>query len=209
LILKRNETVQIRETIMTDQLNKDNKWQLIYEDTFSHERSVDKQGSDLAEGFYKLWFYTLLESVTEISQNVNGELKKVPGKGFNFFTLIFEINNENRKLEINVDKNLQCLFGLKKLLLGGYDGRKLAAGETDAMVSLADSHAMFIFAGKEEIFYSGMEQIVNSPNLNLVSFNIKLSALLNKHNLKLTAPSAGGNRADSDGTLPPTETGKE
>ena len=183
-------------------------WKMIYEDTFSHERSVDKQGSDLAGGFYKLWFYTLLESVTEITKNDDGKIVKVPGKGFNLFTLVFELNNENRKLDINVDKSLQWLFLLKKLLLSGYDGRKLAAGETDALVSLANTHCAFCLAVKDDIFYSGIEDIVKSPNLNLISLKIKLSALLNKNGLKLTDPTGNASSEDKI-SEPPEPAGKK
>jgi len=162
-------------------------WKLIYEDTFDSSRSVDKTGTDITDGFYFLWFFTLLESVQEISQNVNGTMLKVPGKGFNFFTLTFEQDDKNYTLSINIDRYLSILFRLKGILLANYDGIELAAPQKTVLAALADSHRVFNFTGKEENFYQGIEEFENSKELSLLSLKIGLDEVLDRYGLKLGA----------------------
>lgn len=189
-------------------MNTDINWQLIYEDTFDSSRSVDKTGMDIADGFYKLWFFTLLESVKEVTQNVNGKIWQVPGKGFNFFTLVFEMDKQNRKLQINSDKYLKHLFRLKEIIFAGYNGRTLAARQKETLETLANLHCLFYLKGKEESFYSCLEEIYRYPGLNLISLKIKLCALLSKNGLKFTGPADSTSSANDEST-PPASAGKK
>ena len=111
---------------MTKKIDKKIPWKLFYNDTFSGDHSEDKHGNDISEGFYRLWYHTMLESVIDITKNTDGQVESVPGKGFNFFRLFFEFKNEPQKVELDIDNYLSELYILKSIIFNNYKGYNFA-----------------------------------------------------------------------------------
>lgn len=171
---------------MNTKYDKKIPWVLIYNDTFSGDTSGDKHGNDITEGFYRLWYHTLLESIVDITKNTGGNVLSVPGKGFNFFRLIFEFENETKKIEPDIDHYLSELYLLKSIILKDHKGYSLAQNNKALLIKLAATHFLFLINKKENIFYEGLKIMANDLNLNMDSINNNLDDLLSRHGMEIT-----------------------
>lgn len=123
------------------------RWKLISEDKFDHSESVDKEGSDLVDGFYNLWRSTLDDTVQKVGVTRDGKVEDAPGEGFVFFQLAIEDDGKKEYIEIDVKKYLKELFGLKN------------KASEDVLMDIAKRHTEYFLEGEEDKIYKDLPRI--------------------------------------------------
>lgn len=151
-------------------------WKLYINDTFDHSSGVDKTGTDTGLGFYYLWFYSLLESITDWNSYDGKELTKVPGRGFNRFTLALEHPGGAQNIEVRVDPHLEMLFTIRGLFFTDYDGYGLDTLRQDVLKLLAGRHARSYYRGREDAFYESLADWMRAGKTSLSSLAEWLAA---------------------------------
>lgn len=192
---------------MNNKFQRNITWELISNDTFSGDAAGTKTGTDIGKGFSLLWFYTLLESVKEITSNMDGIMCTVPGKGFIFHRLVFELNGIKVKASINIDSNINELYTLKKVILKDYKGYDLAEKSSKVLTALGVTHAVFILNSREDAFYDGLKIIARDPGLKIENLESNLELLLKNNGLD-TLNLAGKVSSQTAITEHPGEPGK-
>ena len=165
---------------MNKKFDKNIPWKLFYNDTFSGDHSEDKHGNDITEGFYRLWYHTLLESVIDITKNTGGKVESVPGKGFNFFRLFFEFENEPQKIELNIDNYLSELYILKSIIFNNYKGYNFADDKKELLSRFAKCHCRYLLNGEETKFYKELSDICKNVDLDQDTLGSASMGMLNR-----------------------------
>ncbi len=141
------------------------KWNLWTQDNFDHSRSISKSGTELSEGLFHLWYYTLLETVTD-----QGMI------GFNVYNLEYQSDDENQYLEIKInDQNLKTFARLRKWLFAEYDGiNQIADFKLQVIEKISELHLAKINAGNDSVQFlkTIVNKINNSSNLDQFKGNL-------------------------------------
>lgn len=151
---------------MNRKIDKNIPWKLFYNDTFTGDHSEDKHGNDITEGFYRLWFHTLLESITDSVKNTGYGVLKAPCKGFNFFRLYFEYNDEPQKIELDSDSYISELYRLKSIIFSNYKGYDLADDKKQMLYRFAECHCRYFLNGERTRIYEEIADTCKIENLD-------------------------------------------
>ncbi len=163
---------------MSNITDKSIPWELIYNDTFSGETSVDKSGNNILQGFYLLWYHTLLESVKDATENHAGKVLTVPAKGFNIFRLVYSLNNERFSLELDLDSYLAELYKIKIIIFENFKGYDFAKNKKEVLNRFSDAHCYSYLSGNKIKIYEDIIKLSKIVNLNFEILNSNTDDML-------------------------------